>query len=296
MKEVLYEEQVAIPETLQYTQEWFAGIITSHLGADSQIQEIAPSGMYVAEEAGQYIVPSETLKPHQRMQIYNQQYWWRLIKAMHENFPLVTRLFGYHAFNDTIAIPYLLKYPPNTWTLNQLGERLPKWVEEEYREADSRLIQDSVNLDWAFTSSFLAPQNTPLDLTLLIKDNPDNLLSCKFYLQPHIELFKWEYDLMEFREAFLEKDVEYWTENDFPAMAKGKTYHFVLYRTLTNNIHWKEITNGEYALLSILKQGSSIEAACDFLEAQADLYEQAVTNLQGWLQDWVSRQWLTQEC
>lgn len=295
-KQTMYDNKnIAIPKPLKKTQEWFAGIITNRLDDNTYIQPISPAGYLIAEEASRYVVPSPTLNPHQRMQIYNQQYWWRLLKAMHENFPLVTRLFGYHAFNETIGIPYLLKYPPTHWSLNVLGERLPQWIKKEYKAPDKKLIQNAVDLDWAFTASFTNPQKASLDLNLA-SQNLEQLLSYTFYLQSHLFLFKWDYDLFKFREEFLKQDVDYWIDNDFPTLPKEKTYHFVLYRTVKNHIGWKEISLAEFILLERLQKGSNIENACEALEKQdTSVYEYAAQHLQSWIQEWVQRGWLTLE-
>lgn len=290
-------EEQSPPCQLESTQVWFAGVITSPLEPNSYINPVAPSGYLIAEEAAKYVVPSPTLKPHLRMQVYNQQYWWRLLKALHENFPFLTRLFGYTAFNEILAIPFLLRYPPNHWSLSTLGERLPQWLEEEYHASDKPLVLNSAKLDCAFISSFVADQRPFLDIALLTEGNAEaNILSKTFYLQPHIHLFKWDYDLPTFREAFLEKDVDYWTENDFPDLPKGKAYHYIIYRSYKNDVHWKEISPGEYLLLSAFKKGSTLDAACEVLEQQEDaLVQEATQNLQSWLQDWVKRGWFTLE-
>jgi hypothetical protein len=280
----------SFPLPLQSTQEWFAGVITSPLVDD--YAHIGSDDYFVAEQAGKYIVPSPTLNPYQRIQIYNQQYWWRLLKSMHENFPFAVRLFGYNAFNEEIAIPYLLKYPPNHWSLLLLGEKLPKWISEDYHAPDRPLVLNAVILDLAYTDCFVAEQKKPLNLEN-VGENPEDLLSQTFYLQPHIHLFKWEYDLMAFRQIFLKEEVEYWLENDFPPLTKEKTQFFILYRTLGNQMAWKELSEAEFTLLEILKKGSSLEAACDFLESQEALYEQTAQNLQNWLKEWTLRQWLT---
>lgn len=298
MKKQMIDENLytAIPCKLQTTQEWFAGIITHKLNENRYINPVAPSGMLIAEEAARYIVPSPTLRPHQRIQIYNQQYWWRLLNTLHDNFPLLAHLFGYQAFNDDIGVPYLMKYPPNHWSLNFLGERLPKWIAEEYHEPDQSLIFNAAQLDWAFMASFLAPQKAPLDLNQLMKNDQNALLNYAFYLQPHIQLFKWDYNLLAFREEFLKHPVNYWVDHSFPALSKEKPYYFIIYRSAKNNILYKEISSGEYTLLSILKKGSTIEAACELLEQQeSSIYEQAVSSLQPWFQDWTVKQWLTLE-
>lgn len=281
------------PYDMAATQEWFASIITRELDENDQTYTISPNGFFLEEEAAKYIVPSPTLKPDKRIQIYNQQYWWRLLKGLQDCFPLVIRLFGYHAFNQDIAIPYLLKYPPNHWSLTLLGERLPKWIKEDYKAPDAPLVRHAVDLDWAFHASFLAPKKTPLGLNQLTQGDGSQLLSYTFYLQPDVHLLKWDYDLLAFREIFLEKDVEYWVEHDFPPLAKEQTYHFALYRTLKYQIAWKKLSEGEYALLQEFKKGSTLEAACEVLELDDKLYEQAAMHLQEWLKEWTIRGWLT---
>lgn len=282
------------PYRLKATQEWFASIITNQLGENNTIQSYSTNGILIAEEAARYITPSSKLRPHQRMQIYNQQYWWRLLNTLHTNFPLVTRLFGYHAFNEKIGIPYLLKYPPNHWSLNLLGERLPKWVVECYQEPDQALILNAANLDWAFMASFIAPQHPSPNLCQLINENPESLLSQIFYLQPHINLFKWDYDLLRFRENFLKQDVDYWIEHRFPDLPKGKTYFFILYRNANNHLASCEISKEEFILLECFKTGTNLIDACAYIESQeAAIYEVVSNHLQKWIQSWIQAGWLT---
>jgi hypothetical protein len=285
------------PYSLRSTQEWFAGIITGRMDENSQINPISPQGMLIAEEAKRYIAPSPTLRPHQRIQIYNQQYWWRLLNAMQENFPLVTRLFGYQAFNEEIAIPYLLAYPPNHWSLGVLGDRLSKWAKEHYHAPDYRLVRNAIELDWAFTASFIAAHYEPLNFSILSTVSEEELLDLTLYLQPHLYLFHWNCDLFAFREEFIKKDVDYWTENDFPSLPKDKTYRFVLFRSSTDNqLYWREASAGEFYLLQMFQKGSTINQACEFIETQEpEVCEEALQNLHGWMQSWTARGWLTLE-
>lgn len=288
-----YDEHV--PAELKTTQEWFASIITRPLIENSKMIETSPCGFSMEQEAPRYIAPSHTMKPHKRIELYNQQYWWRLLSVMQEIYPLVTRLFGYYNFNEQIAIPYLQKYHPNTWSLNDIGNRLPQWVEEEYKESDKQLILDSAHLDLAFNRAFAIKQLPPFDITQL--PNPkdlSSLLDKTLYLQPHIHLFNFNYDLFEFRKKFIKEDGDYWINHDFPPLEKKKKYYFVLYRTRNNNIGWNEISAGEQFLLSLFQNGISIENACDLLEKAGDeIYQEAIKNLHKWFQEWIIRGWLS---
>lgn len=295
-KQMSYQDCDTLPCSLQDTQQWFASVITYPLGENDTIQPYSPHGILISEEAARYLAPSPTLRPHQRIQIYNQQYWWRLINTLHINFPLVTRLFGRLAFNEQIAIPYLIQYPPNHWSLSAIGERLPSWVLEFYHEPDQTLVHHAASLDWAFTATFIAPQLPKLDLVSLTRDNPKQLMNSQLYLQPHIHLFAWEYDVISFRHSFLQEDADYWIEHRFPELAKEKTYRFVLYRNTKNNTAWREVSEGESLLLECFKKGSTMASACEFLEKQdASIFEEAATHLQEWIQNWTQLGWLTQE-
>lgn len=287
-----HSEECAYP--LKSIQEWFAGVITQRLGENHTIQPYTLQGRLVAEEASKYIVPSRTLSPHQRMQIYNQQYWWRLLNTLHDNFPLVTRLFGTHAFNEKIGIPYLLAHPPSHWSLNLLGEKMAKWIAESYGEPDQTLVFHAAQLDWAFMACAIAPQYSIPNFAEIMGANPENLLSQLFYLQPHISLFTWEYDLFTFRGSFLKEGNDYWVEHRFPDLPKGKSYYFTLYRNLNNHLAWREIRKEEFLLLERFNRGTTISEACAYIESQeASVYEMVANHLQKWLQEWTQAGWLT---
>jgi hypothetical protein len=290
----VYDEKV--PHELKKTQNWFGSIISRAIDAQNLMDPISPSGVPMEVEACEYIRPSPTLKPAQRIQIYNQQYWWRLLNAMQETFPLVTRLFGYHDFNYTIAIPYLLQYPPNHWGLHTLGDQLPQWVQDSYTAKDKRLIYNASLVDTAFCQSFIAPHQKALDAAHIVEGNLSTLLDVNLFLQPHIHLFQFPYDLLTFRIAFMKESPDYWLEHDFPPFAKDRTYQFILFRSLSNDVCWSDITPAEFGLLQQFQKGSSINQACEWLEGQEEtLVEEASQNLHRWFKEWAVRQWLTTE-
>lgn len=284
-----------VPSQLKKSQKWFASIITRPIDEDSRMNPVSPTGNLMEEEAWDFIHPSPTLRPAQRIQIYNQQYWWRLLSTLHEVFPLLTRLFGYYEFNQSIGIPYLVKYAPNHWSLNQLGDRLPQWIQEEYKASDKALVYDASMIDFAFNSSFVAPENPPITQAPLASPGDfSSLMSPKIYLQPHIHLFKWDYDIFQFRTNFLLQEVEYWIENDFPALPKDRKYYFVLFRNSRNDIAWNEITSAEYHVLKKFQEGSSIDDLCQWLEQQDPaISDPASEKIHIWLQEWILRGWLT---
>lgn len=288
-----YDEQV--PAALKREQQWFGSIIGRPIDEDSRMNPISPTGQPMEEEAALHIAPSPTLRPAQRIQIYNQQYWWRLLNTLHESFPLVTRLFGYFDFNRMIGIPYLTKYPPKHWSLSYLGDRLFQWCQDEYHAPDKQLVCHATELDWAFAYIFSAPSNPPLaSVADLDPHHAENLLNQTLYLQPYIALFQFEYDLLAYRMEFLKEEPDYWLHNEFPVLDSSQTYHYILYRNRENNISWKKLSKGEYLILRLLNHGTTIEQICSWLESQdLEIIESAAENLQLWFREWTQRGWLS---
>ncbi|MBS4164751.1 Uncharacterized protein PRO82_002084 [Candidatus Protochlamydia amoebophila] len=289
-------KQVNIPKDLQLIQEWFASVITTPLAKNDTIHYKTKKGDLISEEAKNYIAPSPKLLPHQCIQIYNQQYWWRLINILYTNFPLLVRLTGCKIFKEKIAIPYLSECPPNHWALSLVGERLPDWISKNYKRPDYSLIEQAVQLDWAFTASWIASKHIPLNLSELTKQNPEEILTKTLFLQPHIHLFNWNVNLFLFREELIKQDIHYWTNHRIPLLKKEEIHYYVLYRTEKNILAWREVLEGEFYLLQLLQQGISLEKACEKIEQQSTkLYEQACNHLQKWIQNWAQQHWLIEK-
>lgn len=285
----------AVPLQLKRTQQWFASIIERPIDEEDRMNLISPSGQPMRQEACDYISPSPTLRPEQRIELYNQQYWWRLLKTMQESFPLVLRLFGYSSFNQLIATPYLVKYPSNHWSLLPLGDRLPQWIASEYHAEDKPLVSHAALVDCAFLHAFVCHQFPPIASELAAQDQ-EHLLNQKLVLQPYVHLFELPYDLFQFRVEFLKQKPEYWIENDFPPLEHlEQPLHFVLYRNANKNVSIETVSLNEFLTLRQYVSGMTIDSLCQWLETQpheSALYQEASQNLHLWFQNWIARQWL----
>lgn len=291
-RSVAMKESISPPKSLKDLQYWFASIITRRMNNGSEILAQSPSGRPISDEAAFWINPSKTLAPFQRIEIYNQQYWWRLLTIMQENFPVLTRIFGYSDFNNLLAEPFLLAYPPNHWSLNNLGDYFPEWIQKNYHDKDKRFVYESACLDLAFNLSFVEKELAPINFIEATQEGAEGLLTQKIRLQPHLFILEFKYSLPQFREAILKHPPEHWVDHDFPELKKGKRV-FVVFRSKEMNVVWKEISYGAFFLLKQFEKGSSIENVCSWLENQeGPLLEEAKENLHFWFQEWTILGWL----
>jgi len=286
--------QVTPPLALQELQEWFGRLINQALLENDKINPIAPSGLAITKEATKYIACSPTLKSHQRLQIYNQQYWWRLQEVLQTNFLLLTRLFGTHAFNKQIVTPYLCAFPPNHWSLNLLGANLPQWIQENYSRKNKQLVYESAYLDWMLSLAATRPQYAPLNHQTLTQMQPEKLIEKVFCLQPHLFLLRFEHNLLPFRDSVIKEEINFWVTQKLPEIAQDQTYYFLIFRNSKNNVSWKTLIFEEFLILQKFQSEMSIAKVCDWMEEELheDQYHLIATHLQTWMQTWTQNGWL----
>jgi hypothetical protein len=73
------------------------------LTADFEMQPSTCDGRSTHELAEGYIKPNERLSSFERLEIYNRQYWFRVIGAVAEDFPALSALVGEKKF-DRLSI------------------------------------------------------------------------------------------------------------------------------------------------------------------------------------------------
>lgn len=258
------------PTRLTRLQVWFAEIITQKMLDDRSIQPTTSRGNSLVDEAKEFITETPTLSAIDRLQLYNQSYWLRLFDALHEEYPLLTSLFGTEGFDTEIAIPYLLAHPPSHWSLNEIGKELVTWLEANYVQDDKRLIMQAAHIDWACQQSFFAKGLPPIDLEQYTGQNAEKLLARPLILQPHVHLFETWGHFMHFREAFLKEEPDYWLEHDFPELVKNGPYFFLIYRTPKLSMAWDELTQDEFYFLSLFKRPTTIDEAIQALDVNED--------------------------
>jgi hypothetical protein len=80
------------------------------LTADFEMQRMAEDGQSTEEIAASYISPNARLSSFERLEIYNRQYWFRLISVVSEDFPTLNAVIGAKRF-DALILAYLHRNP-----------------------------------------------------------------------------------------------------------------------------------------------------------------------------------------
>src|SRR5579863_8582523 len=86
-----------------------------------------PDGRATREVVDAIVKPNDRLTSFERLEIYNRQYWFRILSALADDFPGLRAILGERQF-EKLATAYLIDCPSESFTLRNLGARLPGWL------------------------------------------------------------------------------------------------------------------------------------------------------------------------
>jgi hypothetical protein len=171
-------------------QREMASAIMRPLTVDEDMRTYAPDGRAMTAVAESFIAPNSSLTAFERLEIYNRQYWYRVLGALAEDFPALRAVVGSTAF-EALSVAYLMAHPSRSFSLRNLGSKLAEWLANNPRWAGRRhrLAVDVVRIEWAFVESFDSAERTPLTLDQIATLDGGSRLA----LQPHLQLIALDY-------------------------------------------------------------------------------------------------------
>src|ERR1700691_137804 len=91
---------------LMQLQRTMARAVMQPLTSSERMQRRAPDGGPMKRYASRFIKPNDRLTSFERLEIYNRQYWFRVLTAISEDFPGLHAVLGERLF-DAMAKAYL---------------------------------------------------------------------------------------------------------------------------------------------------------------------------------------------
>ena len=103
------------------------------------------------------ILPSQHLAPEERVAIYADMYFARLLECLADDYPAVKALIGPIGFEKLVRA-YLREHPSRHWNLNVLGRKLPEFLAGDVKLPRKALVLDVARIECAMSVVFDAPQ------------------------------------------------------------------------------------------------------------------------------------------
>ena len=251
--------------------------------------------------AARFIKPNDRLTSFERLEIYNRQYWFRLLSSMIEDFPGLRAVLGGKRF-ESMCKAYLTECPSRSFTLRNLGARLETWLRQNPSWIRDRrgLALDMVRLEWADIEAFDGQAKPSLRSEDLHEMEVPKL---QLSIQPYVQLLELHYPvdglLLEVKHGDDTSDSasnavqERTKRSKVRAVAKLEpTQIFLAVHRLDFAVYFRRIEPEEFALLGALRSGKTIEHAIElaFRKSLVPVPDRA-TFLQHSFQTWATLGW-----
>jgi hypothetical protein len=238
----------------------------------------------IVPRAGQDIHETAHFSPARHLEIYREQFWLRHTQSLLEDFPGIAGVLGQSAW-ERLVEEYLLAHPPTSFSLRDLGEKLPAFLESAEFLPRRELVLDMARFEWAHIEVFDAPAVPPLTPEAVADLDEEALASARLVLSPALRLLGVSYPVPELRNRLLSAG----DASAALALPEPSPARLVLYRRELSIVHCR-LRRAPFALLDALARGVSLGNACEIACALGDQEAASVEReVATWFTDWVAR-------
>lgn len=274
------------------------------LTADEQMRAHTADGRSTSAIADSFIAPNSRLTAFERLEIYNRQYWFRVLGALAEDFAGLSAVVGARAF-EALSVAYLTAHPSRSFTLRNLGARLtdwlPAWLAANPRFAGrrQRLALDVARIEWAFIEAFDNAERTPLTLDQVATLDAGSRLA----LQPHLRLIALDYDADDLvlglhhrekrqtSEAGIKHDEEPGAPARLPRLRRRPTW--LAAHRVENSVYYRSLEREEFLTLAAIRQRLPLSDALAAGFADSRLPESRhAQRVREWFANWAELGWI----
>lgn len=218
----------------------------------------------------------------ERLDIYANAYFYRLLDALRELFPRLAHLAGDTAFHNLVT-DYLLECPSTAPDLRRLGDRLPAFLKRHALSQGTALLPELAELEVALAWALDAPpasQGPALTRAALAQRSPDAWPALTLTLAPHARCLATSHDLERIARRCdagqREPALDISPRPEPVTVLVGRRGHAVYTRPLEPN---------EALALQILESPTRFDTLCEKLAQQGVAPSRLVEYLMRWVDD-----------
>lgn len=274
---------------LDIVQQWFQAVVTHPEGvAAGSAAEEAQRLIRLDRGALETVVRrSRNLTAEERLSIYANAYWARLLECLGDCFPVLKQALGEDVF-DSFGFEYLQRYPSRSYTLDRLGESFPRFLEET-RPPDVEwpdFLVDLARLEWTLAKVFDGPG---VEGQVLLRPDdlpgiaPERFAAARLVPVVCLHLLVSRYPVSAYYTAV--RHAEEGEEIPIPEPAEERVailrHDFVVRRST--------LSRPQHALLAAVLDGSPVGGALAAAAAASDLDDDGLAvELQAWFRFWTA--------
>jgi hypothetical protein len=229
----------------------------------------------------EHISGNDRVSPVEQLDIYREQFWLRHTSSLVEDFPGLGGILG-QAEWEKLAEQYLQEVTPDSYTLRDLGSRLPELIERAGWLSHQALCLDMARLELAYIEVFDAPDTPPLAPDRLASIPEESFAGAKLVIAPSVRLLSVRHPVADLRRRLR-------TESDEPvAIPEARPQQLVVYRRQLK-LWDMPVSPVAFTFLAALAAGIALGAAAELAARGPEAEAEVGASIGGWLQEWTAK-------
>ncbi len=274
-------------QPLDKLQQWMQAVITHPAGVDAGLSAPGAQSHIVTlpSDVEQIIEPSRRQSSIERLEVYANAYYMRLIECLQSEFPVFRQTVGDDLFAE-FAVDYLRRYPSQSYTLGELGARFVSFLTETRPAAQDApdwfdFLIDLARLERTLSEVFDGPgceTKPPLRHEELLAIDPELWPQARLTTAPCLRLLALRFPLNDYYTAIKAGD-----EAALPQAAES-------WLAITRRdyvVRRYSLTRPQFILLTKLQRDQTVgEAIAAAAEAYPGEIDQLAADLRDWFRIW----------
>ena len=262
-------------------QRWMMDAITHPDGIRAGIDSSRNSPPAIKGQKAHAIVRrSKNLTSLERINIYHEMYYLRLIDILRGDFPAVLYALGDDVFTE-MAREYIIAHPSQHYDLNGLGAKFPGFMRGVKRLKHRIFLGDLAKLERAIEEVFDEQPAKALTVDELLRVPQDQWVNARLQPVPALRLVASRFPINDFLEAVRgEKD---------PLLPAAKASHLVVYRKKNLRVWRLDLDAPQFAMLNALVRGKTVGQAVELcMEAPDAQSIDLAASVKRWFDEWAA--------
>lgn len=232
-------------------QRWLQAVIETPGSVRRALRSPEAARLVAPGRTREVVRPSKTLTAAERVGVYQGMYLPRMIEALESDYRGLAHFLGPAAW-ERLVRSYLGAHPSRSYTLNELGRRMPEFVRRA-RVSRPAFCHDLARLEWAIAEVFDAPETAALSERDFKAVTPRGLERARLVPVAALRLVALDHDAGAWLDSLRDE------RHRHPPVRRARS-RWVVYRR-NYGVMRLELSEAAFALLSDLVAGQPIGRA-----------------------------------
>jgi putative DNA-binding protein len=269
-------------ERLETLERWMQAVVMHPQGAEAGVKARSARALVAAaaRDPGSVVLPSKSLSSIERLGIYADMYYLRLIEVMEGEYPTTRQLLGEDGFAAACR-RFIAKHPSRTRTLNSLSSRFPDFLARTLaRTARNGLAIDVARIERAMEDAFDAPRAEPMTAAQFAAIGAGDWNRATLRVNPALVLLKLRYPANAYMTAL--------RRGEKPRLPRPRATHVIVFRR-GYQVFRRDQEPEQWKLLESLVAGKPLAAAVrTSIGGRAASADRVAKRLGKWFEEWAA--------